>query len=199
MLLGVLGKARKHFKLSALVLVTLPGLLTAVAQYYMTNGMVGFTPIGASVIGGIAAYLLWLLVQPPKEPEASDTVGVLSNAVNLTGKVPGRTYSRRTPEELVAEIADKTEIVGMELSKRHLRQWLRITGRVRDVKHIFGDKVGVYLEYEFTEPQLILHFSAKVWGDRLNALNRGDDIVVEGKIESIRRRDVWFEDCELIE
>lgn len=214
MIRNVMRSARSHYLLSVAVAAILPGLIATAVEYYLTEGVSGISSILAALAGGVGTFVILAFVEPARQIEPTarsqasengDSTSVSQSTqlptlqASANALVKGRSYTRRTPMELVAEFDGRTEIVAKELTKRHLGQWLRVQGRVRNISPFMDDLIVVYLDQKPPEPQLALYFEEGVWRSRLNVLDKGDEVVVDGKIEDISERAVRLEDCVLIE
>ena len=95
-----------------------------------------------------------------------------------------RIYSRRTPEELAASVDGLTEIAAQEASKRHIGLWLNVEGTIFDISDSIG-RISVYLNRGDDKASVALMFAKEHWRDSLMALDKGDYISAEGKIDRI--------------
>ena len=97
-----------------------------------------------------------------------------------------KTFSPRTPEELVAAVDGLTEIAAAEVSNRHIGHWLRVDGTISDISEGFGS-ITVHLARGDDKVSVYLEFNEDDWRDSLVTLNIGDYISAEGKIDRISR------------
>ena len=170
----------------------LPGVLAAVVEFVVTDGVSGVVPIASAALGGlVTAVVLYLLI----------TLGPVSDSPEqgtATFTDSGRFFSRRTPAELVAEIEDKTTIFAERISDRHRGHWIAVDGFIRDVRDDL-DEVTVHLQIEGPPKFISLGFTASAWKDKLISLDIGDQISVIGKIHSIAEYGITLENCELVQ
>ena len=178
MIRNLVRSARSHYLLSVAVAAILPGVLATAVEYYLTDGVSGISSIVAALAGGIGTLIILAFVEPlkPTEPNMRSQVNENPESMSVSQSpevstiqassvplVKDRIYSRRTPKELIAEFDGRTEIVAKDLTKRHLAQWLRVQGKVDDIRSSFDDSILVYLDHEFFEPIILLYFEGSVW------------------------------------
>lgn len=206
--------------------IILPGVFVSIFEYILTDGISGEKPILAALAGCVLAAILLMFVKPDEtskksekgqpsdiqkkreaflknfEHEVSKVVQEPATPETSTPSSPPdspteeRIFSPRTPVELVDEIKGMTGVVAKRVSERHIGQWLKVTGPVKDVSNK-GDEIFVYISK--TEPSMLLYFDASRWGKSLASYNVGDQISVIGQIEYISRGgSVRLEKCELV-
>ena len=173
----------------------LPGSFAAIIQYILTGGVSGWIPLVATLLGGIVAAVVLLFTAKRRPLDLTKSYEPL---VPLT---EGRAISPRTPAELVAEIKGLTEIVATDVSRRHIGQWLRVQGQVRDVSQRFISKGTIIVSITGAETTLLLflYFDAKIWGSQVSSFIVGDRISAIGKIDRIDRTGlIRLEECALV-
>ena len=206
--------------------IILPGVFVSITEYFMTKGISGEKPILAAIAGGVLAALVLSFVkldesphqskteQAPASPESREAfLKNLERAVSekVQGPAPPETstpstlpdspteeriFSPRTPAELVDEIKGMTEVVAERVSERHIGQWLKVHGPIRDVSNRGG---AISVDIMETEPSFFLDFDQSRWSKRLDSFNIGDQISVIGKIQGIDRDGyISLEECELV-
>ena len=81
--------------------------------------------------------------------------------------------------------------------------WMRVRGSVTDVDtfdtgHHAKDPGGtVHLKVASSDPYFSLGFSSRHEVNRLKLLQKGQEITVAGRIDTIEDRGFWLRDCEL--
>lgn len=188
--------AREHPFVSVVVATILPGILAAIAEYIITDGVSGTIPIVTASIGGGGTMIVLLLLGKSTLSEQPHPVSQLVQE-GTAPRTAGRVYSPRTPTDLVSAIQGMTEIMAERHIEPHLGQWLRVSGTVNDVS-ARSDKMSVWLQKTDSQPALVLYFRAKEWESRLIVLNPGDMIKAEGKIDRVASNHVRLDECELI-
>ena len=150
-----------------------PGGFAALIEYALTNGSSGWIPVLASVAGGIIASIILKRLQE-------------GQPVGLRNQDERKTFSPRTPKELVAAVSGLTEIAATEVSNRHIGHWLRVDGTISDISEGFGS-ITVHLARGDDKVSVYLEFNEDDWRDSLVTLNIGDYVSAEGKIRHISR------------
>ena len=207
--------ARAYPKVSVLIGMTLPGLIAAIIEYLLTNGVSGVAAIPSAIVGGLVSAVVLIFLnrsvpsqspQPIEQPQDEGTFvptihSGLSEPAESQGSVVqlsgDRFFSPRTPAELVAELEGKTDLVAKDLTKRHMGHWMRVNGQINDVEDQFPDVV-VYLRETQSQPMMALSFEPDLWKSRLGSLNLGDQIEAIGKINRVGSGWVRLEECELV-
>ena len=196
---------------------TLPGLIAAGAEFYLTSGISGIAAIPSALIGGLVTTILLMnlghgtesnvqltvseptpneLTNKVERPHLEDTPPLArSNTLPTKEKI----FSRRTPADLVAEMEGKTTIAANQTMSRHVGQWISVDGLVADVGDVLIDEVVVMLKSSDSQPILHLGFEATRWRDSLGSLNIGDRISVTGKIVRITSISLSLKECEMMD
>ena len=178
---------------TVLVGVALPGLFTAVLEYWLLDGHLGLTPIYSAVAGGLAATICWGIIRKFVETDDDSPVAINEESMGIYSlrptspinqQVGGRILSPRSRLELVEEARGKTSIARNHAISRHLGQWIRVNGNVLDVEE-WSEGVHVCFAEADGEPFTSLCFENSKWRPVLASLNPGDEIDVIGKIERI--------------
>ena len=177
------GYTLKRVVAAYLVGTTLPGLLGAGVEYFLTSGVSGIAAIPGVIIGGVVTTLILLYMNRTVESRPSQTTErsqsqstIVPDKPPTTGEsspsqeppafqVDGRFFSPRTPAELVAEIEGKTGLVAQDLMKRHMGHWMRVNGQINEVEDQFPDVV-VYLHKTQSQPMMALSFEPDLWKSR---------------------------------
>ena len=211
----MLRLAQKHRKLVVLAGVMLPGVLAAVVEYGVTNGVSGVWPLFAAFVGGSGTFVVLLALGEPSDPpklsmlqrrttetnpdQAQSSESTQSDLIDTTdmAKYADRFFTPRTATELVEEQRGQTSLIGDMLSERHKGHWMTVAGRVRDVEDEF-DEIVVRLEPTDDEPRLRLGFESSVWRPRLCILRSGDKVIAVGEINWITESGVRLTKCELV-
>ncbi len=210
----VIRNAKRHWVAVAVALI-LPGVLAGVVEYAITKDVSGLVSLVFVVTGGILTMaVLWLMeerdpskLQPagpppvqwqPHEPPIPTQPQPPPVQWQTSRQFPGKVFSPRTPAELVAEVAGKTELAAKDISRRHIGQWMRVEGTVNDVSTV-SREVGVHLQPANSQPLVALWFDTDIWRARLSVLNIGDRIAAIGTIGSISSHIVSLDECELID
>ena len=156
------------------------GLIAEGFLYALTGGLVGWQPLVAALVGGLGALGL-LRFWPSK------------------GR---RTYSTRTPEELMSEVRGLTTIQQRNVIKRHKGTWIRVEGKVVDVAPILDSFTYlVQVRLHTSNSPVALTFRTLPWTHsqkkNLDILNNGDSITAIGEIHNIRGYDINLTNCRL--
>ena len=205
-----------HPLFTLLVGTTLPSAISAYSQYVATGGVTGTWPIYGALIGGIVSTVILLSARriqvpsnakvagqapvTPMEPQRENASEEIERPTLPLGPFDlsdDRIFSPRTPSEMINEVQGKTSLEAERISRRHAGQWLRVEGSVRDVDS-FLDLLTVSLSPSPTQPRIRLYFDPELWETQLAALNPGDRIIAEGRIDSISTFSVSLEDCLLL-
>ena len=116
----------------------------------------------------------------------------------LNASHPDRVYSRRTPAELVDEVQGKTSLVQSEVSRRHVGQWLTVSGKVFNVTAGYLDLM-ITLQRTGEEPIILLRFDPDLWKPHLSTLDMGDSVIAIGNIDTITDSMLVLANCELVD
>jgi hypothetical protein len=103
-----------------------------------------------------------------------------------------------SPEYLMSLFnTDHTSIRAIKLIEPYIGKWMRVSGRLRDVRE-GANHVTVTFESPPDKITFLFMYFQKSDRDRLSILRRGSQLVVIGQISRINRTDVDLENCELI-
>ena len=160
------------------------------------------TDIAPTWLWGIAALVFFLpaIALLSKWPNRMDKKHATGDSEPL-GLTPGRPahepYTIRTPEEILAEFNNRTDLQAEKVVQSYAGQWLRLEGRIYNVYENSGSIV-VMLDSEMA-PSIHLKFNKERWLRNLETTTAGDNITAEGKISRIDRMTMVIEHCEVIE
>ncbi len=190
----------------ALVIIG-PGVVAALIEYVLTRGSSGWIPVLASATGGILVLAVRLIMQNRHQEATEENQENVQPAAAVVyqprQQSEPKILSPRTPEELVAEIEGRTEIVAKEISKRHIGTWLRVEGTITsmsDYMYVDDRRIIVGLDRGDDLVPIYLNFSGSKWRNRLMSFDNGDAISAEGQIEDVSTSGfVSLENCELLE
>ena len=132
---------------------------------------------------------------------AAPLAGAIATALLITylpRRRKRRIFTKRTPEELVAEFEGLTSISGENALRRHKGAWIHISGRVENVATIYANYF-VQMKLETTNTTAELFFPRIRQGALLKGLNVGDAISATGKIENISHQRIVLTKCNLAE
>ena len=126
---------------------------------------------------------------------------IVATPVLAPTSAPSKAYCSRSPQELVAPIQGLTDVARHDAIRRFLGTWLVVEGTVRDVIHntelkrftVFLELPMGSLPAEFFA--VFLTFDEEKWGTTLRALDKGDPLKAEGRIEDIGRS--WWARIDL--
>ena len=187
----------------------------------MTQGISGWVPVAVALIAGLVTMVVLKLMQTPNwpEPAVPHNLPVVLPIITVEApkspvespiitvkppeahesKVGDRIISPRTPDELVDEVKGKTKIAANSISKRHIGQWLIVSGTIFEIYKLNSSEyTTVHLRKTESQPDMMLGFVSTEWHEVLSAFNVGDTISAMGKIESISNLGyVSLEDCKL--
>lgn len=84
------------------------------------------------------------------------------------------------------------------LAAAYIGKWMKVSERLSEVL----SSSGIHLQVTFERPtlsltELYMYFEPS-WKDRLAILNKGDVLIVVGKIDRITRMEVVMDHCELV-
>ena len=180
-----------------------PGVLGEVVLYWLTGGLIGWEPIVAALGGGVvvAAILAYLRRKGPTETSVTEPLGEVEALPPFAARPPqdGRTYTVRTVEELVSEVANLTGIAAQSTTQRHIGTWMCVRGDVHNVFVVAPDITAVTIGTELNRRLYVVScFSGDQWKQTLATLNKGDNITVVGKIALIASSQVDLDDCEIV-
>ena len=195
-----MNAVKEHYWITVLVTAVLSAVITAVTEYALTKGVSGVTPLVAVGIGLSVGVVLAGMQVIERRGSSSGPQPLKPNEVQGPTHTPsvGRDLSPRTPPELVAEVQGKTELAAKDTSKRHIGQWLRISGSIRDISSR-SNSIEV-MARDRDQTTVFFEFNSSIWRDRLAPLNIGDGITAIGKIDSISSVGyVRLEECELVD
>lgn len=124
-----------------------------------------------------------------------------TDVMKPTGEKPGtptqRIYTPRTPAELSALVKKEyTELQAEHITKPHTGTWMRLSGKVEDIKKIGGDPVIYVALPSKGEPAIGCQINEK-WIPRIRVLGKGDRVNFTGKINRIYRGYISLDDCEI--
>ena len=192
---------KERLLIATTVSAILPGLITAAVEYIMTGGHLGWTPIWASCIGGLVAWIVLMFILP--EPLESSETRRLPNPLDPSEPpTEERFFSPRTPAELVASIYGLTDVKAEAMAKFHIGHWLKVEGKIINVSLIqsFSHKTTMVFIGTSNEEELFLslEFDSRIWNNRVSSLDIGEPISAIGKIKQISSIDVRLAECELV-
>ena len=177
-----------------------PGVITEALHFWLTGGLIGWEAIAAAFAGGmvVAAILTYLRRKEPTETSVAESHG---EPPPFTTHPPqdDRTYTMRTVEELVSEVANLTQVAARSTTQRHIGTWMCVRGEVRDVFAVGHDITAVIIGTELNRwCHVVASFSNNQWEQTLATPNTDDNIMVVGKITKITRSGVNLDDCEIV-
>lgn len=200
----MLKSVRPRHLVTALILAMLSGVASGLVEYALTKGWPGLVSLAVAVAVGIVVLAILQskeVLGSAKRPVSaqSETLPTyLETTLSSPHQTSNRVFSRRTPDELVNEIAGKTELAAKGIVQRHLGQWLRVNGSIYNVGEVMNE-IRIPLELEKSEELAFLFFDAAVWHERVSSFNKGDQITAIGKIRSIFPHGVSLGECELLD
>ena len=108
-----------------------------------------------------------------------------SDPIEELGSMPqGPVYTKYSPKELRDIVRGLTELKRKELSEPYIGKKMQLRISVNDVYKNFSNEICVFGEAE-DETSIWADFDNK-WRDRLKKINPGEEIIVDGEIESLR-------------
>lgn len=208
----VIAFAKRRYWASIIVGTVAPGAIAALVMYIVTDGVTGWWPIAAAVLGGLLTAGALSLIggnEPTNQPGIAQPLP-LTNQPGIaqpslpTSFVQGKVFSPRTPDELVNEVKGLTDIRRQHTIQLHLGQWLHVTGHIRDVRQTFSDgEIAVSVGLVKSDVRVLLYFAPSYWQTRLQAANIGDTISAIGKIKDIEPFGgsglIWLDECDMLD
>ena len=108
-----------------------------------------------------------------------------------------RPYTIRTPDEILHEFDNRTDIQGERAVQAYIGKWLRLEGTVSNVRDsIGGDTISVLLDNELIG--IILRFGKTRWLSDVETIAKGDKIAADGQIADVERRFMGLDHCEVL-
>ena len=113
--------------------------------------------------------------------------------------VAGRVFITATPERLTGFYRDHLAIQARTLIKPYLGKWMTVSGPLENVDpHWTGGGASVTLAYRPGVGSIFMNFTDEELVDRLSTMERGQEITVIGRIETIEEHFLTLNDCELL-
>ncbi len=118
---------------------------------------------------------------------------------------PERMFVHQTAFQLGRLYKNRTSAQGDLLAQAFLGKWIRIAAPIHDVAR-YAERWIAYFQlvdakdpdYSFFGIQVQLLFSTD-WTSRLEVLQKGDVVAVEGKIKVIQATSIQLDNCELVD
>jgi hypothetical protein len=169
--------------------------------------------LGIFFLGVIGILMKWerehkpAIAGPPiAAPSPLSTSGPASPGAH--GSRAARAFLDMAPEELRELVKGRTIHERDRITKPFIGKWMDISVIIDDAVSgddegtIWGDEVELSEQIISDEitinqiPSVVLHFSRQ-WNDRIDSLQKGQNISVIGKIERITQDYIELRDCEL--
>jgi hypothetical protein len=114
---------------------------------------------------------------------------------------PGRVFIDIALEALTEPFEQHTTVQAQRLVSTYLGRWMRLSGKVRDVRSQDGEGWHVSPDLPWLGlgrmPAVGLYFQPR-WKDHISVLRRGDPFLLDGKLTEIHQFAIVFEECELV-
>jgi hypothetical protein len=105
-----------------------------------------------------------------------------------------------TPEYLMRLYENKMSAQAQTLAAPYIGKWLRIQGKLEDIRRSYGGAVSVSLQREGAVSGLNLHaFFDGDWYDRLIVMPSGTKVSLIGQIFEVEKFNVMLHNCELVQ
>lgn len=192
--------AKRWYWTSIIIGTVAPGSIAALIMYIATDGVTGWLPVVAAVLGGLLTAGVLSLIgghEPTNQPGS----GLPSIPTPFS---QGKVFSPRTPDELVNEVKGLTDIRRQHVIQLHLGEWLHVAGCIRDVQQISpGDEIKVSVALKESGVTAFMVFVPSYWQASLQAANIGDTISANGRIKNVEfflgYGSVTLDECELVD
>jgi len=107
-----------------------------------------------------------------------------------------------TPEYLAKFFQDHTAIQAANLIEAFIGKWMKLSGRLNDVRLHRDSFASVSLRRSAVEEDVracnVTMFFYQPWFDRLAILKRGEELTVIGRIDKVDALSLILEECEIV-
>ena len=165
-------------------------LVGSVIQYIGTGGVSGLTPVVAVLVGGVVWLVVGRMVMGKPEQQTPDP----------PESVEGKVFSQRSVRQLTDLTRGLTTVEGDNATKLHIGKWLRVQGRILNVYEQTEEKMMIRLIHgsRFFRRGIFAYFD-RGSRDRLETLQLGEEITVDGRIDIITGAGITLTKCELVD
>lgn len=186
--------AGQHYWASVFAATILPAALAGFFEYIMSGGSSGLIPLWAGLVSGVLTAGVLLMLQRVSIPDRPFDVPIKP--------ANERVFTNRSPAELVERIDGLTAVSSKPIIERYLGLWLRAGGKIFEVEERNQDIVAYLTNAGVAgnaSPEFVLYFNKEPWGQKLRALDKGDELFAVGKIARISTYGISLEDCEVVD
>lgn len=181
-----------------------PNFVEAAGLPNLTAGAWNFLPLFVLTLGGLIWIYRGLTDARPAPAPATAASQARTPTVSLGQPIPerapppkeGREFIENTTfPALVAKLGGKTDLQKQTLARPYIGKWMRSRGVFRNVTTTQRDKWLAFIEIDGESTAFMFDHE---WLDQLSAIGVGDEVVVDGKINSLTHG-ARFEQCELVD
>jgi hypothetical protein len=125
---------------------------------------------------------------------------ILPPVTHQTSQASERVYVDLTPEQLIGIFRTHVTAQAERLVERYIGKWLRVVGQVYDVDNI-GDlwRMSLWFDSVKGEPGFLVLFEFhSPWRERLEILDKGTAIFVDGRIKEVDAAVMRLKECEVV-
>jgi len=126
-----------------------------------------------------------------------DSTEIYLTDVTLT-RPEERTFVDRDPAELTGIFEEHTAIQATKRVAESIGKWIKVSGSLDYVGN-FTSFVQVTFKSRSPDPIVYMYFRKRKWFDLVSVLNKGDKIIVIGRIKEIRHGELHLDNCELVD